>query len=311
MSRVLAPYCTATSKATRRRCERRCWTGVCIMHGGAAAQVRKRGPMNKALAEAQAAAAANGETAPSDPFLILRQCLDDLNRLRMSTPPDSPIYLEVLTRTLAAARVVVDSRSYSEWTRSQSQPALDQAAHQFAEAAANALRWVLDRALATLGPAEERVGGRLTDHGRAVVAYRDELSAWATTALREYLADEVPSAPAPPSPPVRVPERADGAERAGDVVRAAARPGSVSTSPVGVTGPAGDTSELDNPDDDAEVETVDAEVLDDDEGERSRDVVPASARASYRARGGTSPHVAALARQVEPWSETGWSRSVR
>jgi hypothetical protein len=286
--RVLAPFCTATAKATGMRCRRRCWTGVCQVHGGAAPQVRKRGPVNKALAEAQAEAAVNGTTERRDPFEILAGNLHELDLVTRSLGRDHPAYVEMLLKTLAAARAVCDSRNYQEWLRAQSVPLAEQLAAQAGDAAGEALDWVLRKALEAATPAERTAKGDFTEYGRAMIAYRDELTAWSVRMLCAWFADEVPSAPVPPSPPERVSEPAPGADRGRGDVRASPPPVPVPSTSVGTSDPADNTDEAD---------IVDAELLDEGDGEANTQ--PPPRRDTYT--GGTSPVVVAIAAAREPW----------
>jgi hypothetical protein len=112
--------CSAKSKATGRRCERRViGGGPCHVHGGAAKQVKAKREQRIVVAEARAAAAAEPVVLQRrEPEELLIDLLDDVNRILQQIKSElhgnvvSPALLQAagewFDRTARVAKTVID-----------------------------------------------------------------------------------------------------------------------------------------------------------------------------------------------------------
>jgi hypothetical protein len=119
LAHPLGQQCEATAKSTGRRCERRAiGAPVCIMHGGKAAQVRRKAEERVLVAELEAKAAAETVLIRREPEELILSALYDVDQVLARIKADlhggmvNPLLLELcgdwIDRLGRLTKIIVD-----------------------------------------------------------------------------------------------------------------------------------------------------------------------------------------------------------
>jgi hypothetical protein len=119
LAHPMGQQCEATSKATGKRCRRRAiGAPVCIMHGGKAAQVRRKAEQRVVVAELEAKAAAETVLIRREPEELILSALYDVDQVLARIKADlhggvvNPILLELcgdwIDRLGRLTKIIVD-----------------------------------------------------------------------------------------------------------------------------------------------------------------------------------------------------------